>query len=201
MRAVLTAEIARQITHGRTPLVPVEYETAVKALAECCTLDESKYWSQKADALAAWAKIYRQDDALRKAKMLKLHAFRRMGQLSEELRPVRKPLGAGSGRGTLPGPRSLLREQGLSVAETAAARMLGGLELGKFKRLLSSPRPLAPTTARYMTRPDEASIWHDIQRGGCSFRSVMRRHDSRVTASVPSLDSGAQRLHARDVSL
>ena len=67
---VITKDQARKITKGRTPLVPVEYEVAIRALTECTTLDESKYWSDKSDALAAWAKIYHSDDAGRKAKLL-----------------------------------------------------------------------------------------------------------------------------------
>lgn len=56
MNSVITAEQAKKITGGRTPLVPVEYEAAVKSLQACATLDEAKYWSDKSDALAAWAK-------------------------------------------------------------------------------------------------------------------------------------------------
>lgn len=51
MKAVISSEQARQITGGRTPLVPVEFETAVKALKACTQIDEAKYWSDKASAL------------------------------------------------------------------------------------------------------------------------------------------------------
>lgn len=67
--------------------MPVEYEAACKALAACESIDEGKYWSDKADALAAWAKIYKSDEAAVAARRLKLQAFRRMGQIAEELRP------------------------------------------------------------------------------------------------------------------
>lgn len=176
MNAVITSAQARQITRGRTPLVPVEYETAVKALADCISLDETKYWDAKADALAAWAKIYRSDEALRKAKMLKLHAFRRMGQIAEEIRPShRKAKGNGVGRlGTLPGSRSLLKENGLTVAQADAARCLSNLPVRKFEKLVNAPNPISPTTARYM-RSDDGREWHALQRAMCSLRSVMRR--------------------------
>lgn len=87
MQQVISAEQARKITGGRTPHVPVEYETAINALVACRSIDEAKYWSDKSDALAAWAKIYHSDKAAREAKALKLWAFRRMGQLAAELRP------------------------------------------------------------------------------------------------------------------
>lgn len=49
MQSVISAAEAKKITGGRTPLVPVEYETAITALQACVTLDETKYWSDKAD--------------------------------------------------------------------------------------------------------------------------------------------------------
>ena len=107
MQNLISAKKAREITGGRTPLVPVQYETAIKALTECIHLDDAKVWADKADALAAWAKIYRSKDAELKAKQLKLHAFRRMGQIAEELRPTRR-----AGRNSL-GAASLLIESGL----------------------------------------------------------------------------------------
>jgi hypothetical protein len=51
MQQVITAKQARQITGGRTPLVPVVYEDALKALGECLSLDDAKVWDNKADAL------------------------------------------------------------------------------------------------------------------------------------------------------
>lgn len=84
MSTVITEQQARQITGGRKPLVPVEYEAACNALAQCVDLDEAKYWSDKADALAAWAKIYRDDRISAQAKRLKLKAYRRMGELAAE---------------------------------------------------------------------------------------------------------------------
>src|ERR1700690_2101621 len=90
MKQVISAEEARKITGGRLPHMPVEYETALQALQECITLEDTKYWSDKADALAVWAKIFHSDDAARKAKQLKLKAFRRMGELARELRPGKR---------------------------------------------------------------------------------------------------------------
>ena len=96
MNSVISEEQARQITGGRKPLVPVEYERACTALAECQTIDEAKYWDNKADALAAWAKIYNNDQAGLEAKRLKLHAYRRMGEIAREIIP--KGTSGGVGR-------------------------------------------------------------------------------------------------------
>lgn len=89
------------VVRDRMPHVamPVEYEEACKALAACATIDEGKYWSDKADALAAWAKIYKSDEAAIAARRLKLQAFRRMGEIatqmeSERLESLRKTVDA-----------------------------------------------------------------------------------------------------------
>ncbi len=192
MGSVLSAKQAREVTRGHTPLVPLEYEAAVKALAECTSLDESKYWRDKADALAAWAKIHHSNEILRKAKALKLHAFRRMGELSAEINP-RKP--AKRGRGSIPGsgPRLLLKRHGLSEAEADAARMLARLPEGRFQRLLK--RPIAPTTLRYLRQEDSAG-WHEIARAAMSLRSVLRRH---TPAKALQILSAEQRTHAQEM--
>lgn len=178
MNAVITSEVARQITRGRTPLVPVEYEEAIKALDACATLDEAKYWSNKSDALAAWARIHHSSELIRKAKALKLHAFRRMGELAAELNPRKSTAGTG-GRGSVPGsgPRSLLLRHGLSVGEADAARMLAKLTEKRFDRLLE--HPMAPTTFRYLGRDD--GPWRQIARTMMSLRSCMRRHTAAQT--------------------
>lgn len=179
------------LARGRTPLVPVEYETAVKALSTCCTLDETKYWSDKADALAAWAKIYHSGETLRKAKCLKLHAFRRMGQLAQEINP-RKSTAETGGRGSVPGsgPRMLLRSHGLSEANTDAARMLGQITERKFQSLLK--RPMAPATYRYI-RSDDGSPWHTVNRAMLAMRAQMRRF---TPAQVPVSKGEAENARA-----
>lgn len=141
---VITEKQARQITGGRKPLVPVEYEQAVAALQQCVDLDEAKYWENKADALAAWARIYRDDEVGLKAKKLKLHAYRRMSQLAMELRPggpaVRK--GAQGCAGHLPGPRSLLIEHGVGPQKATDMMRIGRMPEGKFQEAVRQARPV-----------------------------------------------------------
>lgn len=154
MQQVITEKQAREITGGRKPLVPVEYESAVKSLEACMSIDESKYWSDKADALAAWAKIYRNDDAGRKAKMLKLHAYRRMGILALELRPHPNGVGSGGRRSEktglgwrgIPGPADLLMENGLKRTNADAATRIARLSDEKFDEFLNAPSPPSPLT-------------------------------------------------------
>src|SRR5690606_26149716 len=92
------------------PMTPVEYVDACKALQACHEIDEAKYWSDKSDALAAWAKIYRDDETGKLARKLKAHAYRRMGEIAEQVQPTKGV----THKGSPPGANSLLIEKGLS---------------------------------------------------------------------------------------
>lgn len=217
MRPVINAEQARQITQGRTPLVPIEYETAVKALAECISLDEAKYWNNKADALAAWAKIYRSDEAERKARMLKLHAYRRMGELARELRPggpkkiyqnktekhaayrQRKRLGLPPQEvplGEKPGAASLLRESGFSEQRARTILTVSKLPDEVFADAVNQPRPPSPTRLMEMTRDNV--LWRDLSMQLHRLRAFMQRNTPSEVAAVVSLDTAAT---AKELSL
>lgn len=139
MNTVLSPEVARQITRGRTPLLPQEYEDAIHALTACTSLDEAKYWSTKADVYAAWAKIYHSDEIMRKARVLKLHAQRRMAQLAQQLRPTKRGPGGD-------GPVQFLRKQGFKRHEAEEIRAVGNASQKDFDRAVSSSKP---PTARY----------------------------------------------------
>lgn len=183
MNPVITAKQAKQITGGRTPLVPVEYETAIKALVACTTLDEAKYWSDKSDALAAWAKIYRSDDVLLKAKQLKLHAYRRMGQLAKELRP-----GGVGHDGNKPGPKTLLMENGMSRMHADAARRLATIPEQTFEHIVRT-RPVAPTTISRVLH--KHPTFADFSGRMMTLRSVFRKHAPREMASLMQQTSPA----------
>ncbi|HXR89575.1 MAG TPA: hypothetical protein VN750_04755 [Steroidobacteraceae bacterium] len=157
------------------PAMPVQYETALKALEACISLDETKIWSNAADALAAWAKIYNSDEAEVKAKRLRLHAYRRMGQLARDLRPPGRMKGGGHRgcQGKLPGAISLLQEYGLTKTEAGAANFIAQLPEEQFQRVLE--RPLRPTTvANHLWGKDP--VWIAFTRTAMMLRGVLRRH-------------------------
>jgi len=120
--------------------LPVEYEEAIRNLVACVTIDEAKYWSNKADALAAWARIYENDQAGLEARRLKLHAYRRMGELARELRPGG---GAKGIPGSVKGPVSLLVEKGLKTHQANCASAAARMPAKKFVALVESRRPPA----------------------------------------------------------
>jgi hypothetical protein len=200
MTNVITPDQARQITGGHIPLIPVEYEEACKRLVACQTLDEAKYWDNKADALAAWAKIYHNDQAGREARALKLWAYRRMGELAAELRPHRhmgtKPgeqVGKHGRGGSTPGPFSLLKEQGLTESQASAARRLARVPLETVKELVELPRPPSPGTVlrdmpgkpdqyhpnRFGTHPQWTGTWGPLKHAIAAVDKVSARELAR----------------------
>lgn len=143
------------VIRDRIPHVPmpVEYFDACKALQACLTIDEGKYWADKADALAAWAKIYKSDEAAIAARRLKLQAFRRMGELAGELAPQRatgKPNPKGGFTGSSPGPQALLRGHGLSKSQARDARRLA--QLSKSEADTAVKRGMSVGKAAYLGR-------------------------------------------------
>lgn len=157
------------------PAMPVQYEEALKALEACTSLDETTVWDNAADALEAWAQIYRSDEAELKAKRLRLHAYRRMGQLARDLRPPGKMKGGGyrGCRGKLPGAISLLQEYGLTKTEAGSANFLAQLPDEQFQRVLE--RPLRPTTVAHQLWGKDP-VWIAFTRTAMALRGVLRRH-------------------------
>jgi hypothetical protein len=189
MNTVITEKQARQITGGRMPLLPVEYEEAVKAIAACVDLDETKYWSDKADALAAWAKIYRDDAASIAAKRLKIRAYHRMGVLAKELRPGGYVKGK---NGLRPGAQSLLIEKGLSKSRASQALCISTARPDELANVVEKARGISTVarTFRGRVKVDMASTdaWAWLTRlpGAALFqvRSAMRSREARAVAAA-----------------
>lgn len=162
------------------PAMPVEYETAIKALEACTSLDETRIWRSAYHALAAWAKIYNSRDAEFKAKRLRLHAYRRMGQLARELRPSGRARRGIKG-GKLPGSVSLLQEHGLSHSEAVAANFIARLPDEDFQRILR--RPLSPISVAHQLWGKDP-IWLGFCGAATNLRGHLRRHPPREVLAV-----------------
>jgi hypothetical protein len=64
--------------------LPALYEEAVAALAECDRIDECQHWSNKAEAIGAYAKMAGDDTLRAMADRIKARSVRRMGELLKE---------------------------------------------------------------------------------------------------------------------
>lgn len=174
----------------KRPNLPVEYSEAVRNLVACATIDEAKYWSDKADALAAWAQIYENDQAGLEARRLKLHAYRRMGELAREIRP-----GGGNprrGGGAVKGPVSLLVEKGLKTHQANQASAAARMPAKKFDALVSSKQPPVPSSLlpHYRAASEEWKIVSGVHGNSSlmGFAAFCRRYQPKMLAKGLTAD-------------
>lgn len=150
---------AKRLTVSKAPL-PVAYREAIKALERCQDIDEAKEFIDQAEALAAWARIYKKNEAGKQARALRLHAYRRMGELAQELAP-RKGTSKG---GSQPGPVALLKSVGMSRHHADAANHLAKMPDDNFSLVVNQDVPPAPTSVvRRLRQPDNLSSFSQLK--------------------------------------
>jgi hypothetical protein len=94
--------------------LPVRYETARKALAECAAVDELKEWNDKAAAMAVYARQAKDNSLHQYALRIQARAQRRMGQLLKSI-----PGRSGGDRGnSATGGKRPMAETRTSVAQS-----------------------------------------------------------------------------------
>lgn len=128
--------------NASTVALPGVYTKAVQFIRDTVTLDEAKHWIDKSEALNAWAQMYHDDQVGDASKRLRLHAYRRMGQLAQELQPTKTIKGGGRTKG----PNALLRKAGLSRHGSNAAIKLAKATDDEAHELVTAERPISPTT-------------------------------------------------------
>lgn len=146
-RPLLSGEQAKQVAGGRSLHMLAEVGRARKELKAAMTIDDARYFSNKADAMQAWANTYRDDGVKRDAAALKLEAYRRMGKLSEELRPSGHRTGPG-GAGRTNGPLSLLAEHGITRSHAKIMRTIARVDDNKFEAAIKAKMPPSPGAFR-----------------------------------------------------
>ncbi len=166
-----------------TAIVPIKYIEAIKALKACQTIDDANQWAGKAEALAAWAKIYKHDEAGKEARRLKLHAYRKMGLLAEALRPTtRKRKGASS----------LLSEHGLDQHKKRTILRLSRATPDEFASAVDAARGVAPTAEHFKGRgrpggiqpSSEAYSWLFSHDSSMNLRSTISKLQHRIPRDV-----------------
>jgi hypothetical protein len=178
---------------------PVKYEEAIKALESVQTIDEARYFDDQAEALAAWAKIYTDDRAANTARRLKLHAYRRIGILAEQLRPKGSSDAAPRVHGQWKkGGRSVLIEAGFKPNQAVAALAVAKLPEPEFRKAVASERPPSPAIVlqvRVRKNPQSASL--AIRFTG--LLSFLRKADfPALVASMDEKDLAAAKARNRE---
>lgn len=65
--------------------LPIVYERAAKALAECSRIDECKDWANKAEALASYFQQSKNEQMMKDCRRIQVRAIERCGELLRQI--------------------------------------------------------------------------------------------------------------------
>lgn len=144
-----------------TPGVPLPavYERARQALETCETIDECKDWSDKAAALASYARQADDETLLLTAMRIRARAIRRMGEVLEEIEPAsggdRKSEEYQAGSASpLISRKDAAEAAGISPDQAKDAVRVARIPAEDFEREVEADRPATITKLAAMgTRP------------------------------------------------
>lgn len=171
--------------------LPLNYEAAQRALAECSRLDECQEWAVKAEAMASYARQAK-DETLRKyADRIQARAIRRCGELLREIPPAN---GANQNIGAGADPKvtrkSAATEAGLSVRQRKTALRVAAVPADVFEAQVNSDNPpsvtelaLQGTATREITDADQVRA-NEAQRMLSKFAEFCQANDASQIGHV-----------------
>jgi hypothetical protein len=172
--------------------LPATYQAAQRALAECERVDECKNWADRAAALAAYARMAKNDNLRLLALRIQARAERRCGELLKQIQPAP---GARTDLGTAPTRGDAADAAGLSERQRKTALRIANVPQAVFERAVesSSPptitqlaergtaaRPIQPTPPIPPADPAEVSETHSALR---AFVEFCGEHDAAGMAA------------------
>jgi len=123
--------------------LPSTYNAAKRAISQCASIDECKEWSDKAAALASYAKQAKDDQLEKMASRIRARATRRAGELLKQIEPQR-----GGDRGNqycqregdhpLPTRKQAAADAGLSEFQAKTAQRLANVPEDDFEDMVES---------------------------------------------------------------
>jgi hypothetical protein len=133
------------LDHAMLPAVsdaplPMAYENARAALAECSSLDECQAWADKAAALASYARQANDDSLLTLAKRIQGRAVRRAGELLKQIPPATGAHLKNDGAVTL-SRKDAATDAGLSERQRVTALRVASVDAAEFEAAIESPTP------------------------------------------------------------
>jgi hypothetical protein len=124
--------------------LPVTYETAQKALAECERIDECKKWTDKAAALASYAKQAKDNSLHQLALRIQARAVRRCGELLKQVEPAQggdRGNSATGGRPPVGSRKAAAESAGLSEHQRKTALRVATIPAEDFDYAVESQDP------------------------------------------------------------
>jgi hypothetical protein len=140
------------LTVANAPL-PATYEAAKKALAACANIDECQDWANKAEAMASYARMAK-DETLRKmADRIQGRAVRRLGDL------LKLYDGRGNnqhGEGALPTQKEAAAAAEISEHQRKQAVRVSNVPQAEFEAALEADEPATVTKLAEMGKVSQA---------------------------------------------
>lgn len=113
--------------------LPAVYEQAKSILAECATIDECRDWSDRAAALASYAKQANDETLEQKARMIRNRAIRQMGKVLEAIEPVNAARDRKDGADLPLSRKQAARDAGISERQQKTALRVASLPEDEFE--------------------------------------------------------------------
>lgn len=125
------------VTHAR---LPASYERAKAALAECERIDEVQDWSDKAAAIAAYARMRDDETLIGFAMRIRARAVRRLGELLREFDGRGRRQNTVSNLGI--SQREAAARAGISEHRQLQAVRVANVPAAEFEAAVERPRPM-----------------------------------------------------------
>jgi len=117
--------------------LPSTYNAARRAISQCASIDECKEWSDKAAALASYAKQAKDDQLEKMASRIRARATRRAGELLKQIEPGINRHTNSRGEGTRPSSRKqAAADAGLSEFQAKTAQRLANVPEDAFEDMV-----------------------------------------------------------------
>lgn len=173
--------------------LPINYQAAKRALIECEHVDECRDWANRAEAMATYAHLARDEQMEVIAKRVRLRAIARAGELLLEIPNTYRGVHVTFAQGSQPNPHSRAgvgRAAGMRAQDVTQALAIARVPIDVRELLIESANPpppsrLAAHPARIRPRPVRLNRFTPgpcyrelfIHAGGlCSFASFLKRH-------------------------
>jgi len=182
--------------------LPVLYENAKRALAECSRIDECQTWANKAEAMASYARQAKDDGMRKMADRIQARAIRRCGELLKQIEPAH---GANQNIQDASVPIVLTRtdaatEAGLSERQRKTALRVASIPEDDFIAAVESANPPTVTAlAKQGTQPrplvDLGGIPPEDYRRATEAQGTLRRFAEFCSQYEPRRIAAAFKPH------
>ena len=173
--------------------LPATYEAARIAIAQCERIDECRTWSDKAAALASYARLANDDSLRVMAVRIQARAERRAGELLRQIEPSKggRPK---TGDGTDPSSRkAAANAAGLSERQRKTASRIAVIPEAEFNRQVEGPSPPTITALAQQGKATRAGAVPTPRDWKACDALVQLRGES-VDQAEPHGDSEADRV-------